>query len=218
MNAAEKYKVILADDHQLFRSGLRGLLGRYDVCDITAEVGDGKELLDALESGAECDVVLMDIDMPDMNGIEATRQVAERWPDIRIITLSMHGDEEFYFQMVEAGAKGFILKNSEVSEVVQAITAVGEGGSYFSQELLFSLVGSLKHTPHVEHPEDLLSQREREILLLICKGFSNMEIADQLFISKRTVDKHRANILEKTGCRNTANLVVYAIKNKLVEI
>lgn len=218
MKMTGKYNIIVADDHQLFRSGLSGLLGRYEECSVSAEVGDGNELIETLRDGTPCDVVLMDIDMPEMDGIDATRNVLEEWPDIKVITLSMHGDEDFYFKMVEAGAKGFILKNSDVSEVVQAIGAVCEGGSYFSQELLCSLVGSLKHTAHAEHPEDLLSQREREILLLICKGFSNQEIADQLFISKRTVDKHRANILEKTGCKNTANLVVYAIKNLLVEI
>lgn len=129
----------------------------------------------------------------------------------------MHGDDEFYFRMVEAGAKGFILKSSDIDEVVTAIRTVCDGGTYFSQELLRNLVGSLKST-RGERPGDVLSDREKEILLLICRGMSNQEIADKLFISKRTVDKHRANILEKTGCRNTANLVVWAIKNGIAEI
>lgn len=129
----------------------------------------------------------------------------------------MHGDDEFYFRMVEAGAKGFILKSADIDEVVTAIRTVCDGGTYFSQELLRNLVGSLKST-RGERPGDVLSDREKEILLLICRGMSNQEIADKLFISKRTVDKHRANILEKTGCRNTANLVVWAIKNGIAEI
>ena len=163
------------------------------------------------------DVVLMDIDMPVMDGIRATEQAVTDNPDEKIITLSMHGDDEFYFRMVEAGAKGFILKSSDIDEVVTAIRTVCDGGTYFSQELLRNLVGNLKST-RGERPEEVLSEREKEILLLICRGMSNQEIADGLFISKRTVDKHRANILEKTGCRNTANLVVWAIKNGIAEV
>jgi DNA-binding NarL/FixJ family response regulator len=164
-------------------------------------------------------VVLMDIDMPGMGGIRTTEEALRLDPGLRIVTLSMHGEEEYYFRMVEAGAKGFLLKNSDIREVVAALKTVGDGGTYFSQELLFSLVGSLKSTSKYENTvEEHLSEREKEILLLVCKGLSNQEIGDRLFISKRTVDKHRANILEKTGCRNTANLVAYAIKNSLVEI
>ena len=154
------------------------------------------------------------------NGIVAAEEALKRWPDLRIITLSMYGDEDYYFKMVSLGVKGFILKNSEIKDVVAAIETVVDGGSFFSQELLFNLVSNLKSTPS-SVPEDSpeqLSQRESEILLHICRGESNNEIADALFISKRTVDKHRSNILAKTGCRNTANLVVYAIKHNLVEI
>lgn len=210
------YRIILADDHSLFRSGLRGLLGRYPHCKVVGEAQDGQSFLELL-AAVPCEVVLMDIDMPGMGGAEATEKALSAQPDLKIITLSMHADQEFYFRMVEAGAKGFILKSSDISEVVEAITAVAEGGSYFSHELLSSLVENLKSSPRDRH-DDYLSAREKEILLLICQGFSNHEIAESLFISKRTVDKHRANILEKTGSKNTANLVVYAIKNGLVEI
>ncbi len=214
--ATKKYRILLVDDHALFISGLRGLLSRYREFDIVGEAADGTEFLRLLPD-CPCDVVLMDIDMPVMGGIEATEKGLLADPSLKIITLSMHGEEEFYFRMVEAGAKGFLLKNSDIKEVVDAIRTVAEGGTYFSQELLFSLVGSLKSTRYEQDGEPL-SEREKEILLLICKGMSNNEIGEALFISKRTVDKHRANILEKTGCRNTANLVVYAIKNSLVEI
>ena len=168
----------------------------------------------------EPDVVLLDIEMPRMNGIVAAEEALKRYPGLKIITLSMYGDEDYYFKMVSFGVKGFILKNSEIKEVATAIETVVDGGSYFSQELLFNLVSNLKSTPSSvpeDSPEEL-SQRESEILLHICRGESNSEIADSLFISKRTVDKHRSNILAKTGCKNTANLVVYAIKNNLVEI
>lgn len=212
-------KIVLADDHTLFRNGLRTLLSGVTGIDVIGEASDGIELLELLGKTMP-DIVLLDIEMPRMNGIVAAEEALKRWPDLKIITLSMYGDEDYYFKMVSLGVKGFILKNSEIKDVVAAIEAVAEGGSFFSQELLFNLVSNLKSTPS-SVPEDnpeLLSQRESEILLHICRGESNNEIADALFISKRTVDKHRSNILAKTGCKNTANLVVYAIKHHLVEI
>lgn len=218
--STERYKIILVDDHTLFRNGLKGLLNRYPECEVVGEASDGMEFLELLEK-TTCDIVLLDIDMPRMNGIEAVQRALARYPELKVVTLSMHGDEEYYFRMVEAGVKGFLLKNSEIDEVRAAVTAAGSGGSYFSQELLRSLVGSLKSSAPgqtADQETETLSERETEVLLGICKGLSNQEIADELFISKRTVDKHRANILDKTGCRNTANLVVYAIKNSLVKI
>lgn len=169
------------------------------------------------QSGA--DVVLLDIDMPVMGGMEAAQRALSLMPELKIITLSMHDDEHYYFAMVSAGVKGFLLKSCGIEELSAAIHVVADGGSYFSQELLQGLVGILKTTLRPdEDSADALSGRELEIVLLICRGLSNQEIADRLFISKRTVDKHRANIMAKTGSKNTANLVVYAIKNRLVEI
>lgn len=216
MNDSRKYNIILVDDHALFLSGLKGLLRRYDHCNVIGEASGGREFLEMIRN-TPCDVALMDIDMPDMDGMEATAKALEINPNLKVISLSMHGDEEFYHRMTEAGAKGFLLKSSEIDEVTAAIKIVGDGGTYFSQELLLSMVDNIKSS-HREHHEEGLSEREKEILILICNGLSNHEIADQLFISKRTVDKHRANILEKTGCKNTANLVVYAIKHSLIEI
>lgn len=212
-------KIVLVDDHTLFRNGLRTLLDGIEGFAVTAEAADGIELLELLEQERP-DVVLLDIEMPRMNGIAAAEEALRRYPDLKIITLSMYGDEDYYFKMVSLGVKGFILKNSDIRDVVSAIETVVEGGSFFSQELLFNLVSNLKSSPSAIPDDSLeeLSQRESEILLHICRGESNNEIADALFISKRTVDKHRSNILAKTGCKNTANLVVYAIKNHLVEI
>ncbi len=225
----EKYTVLQVDDHALFRNGLKLLLNSHPRFRVVGEAATGREMLGWLEQAERLpDVVLLDIAMPDMNGIEAAAEALRRWPELRIITLSMYGEEDYYFKMVSQGVKGFLLKNSDITEVYAAIEAVLEGGSYFSQELLFNLVSNLRSSseteaeelPEAEETTDeaALSVREKEILLLICKGMTNYEIADTLFISKRTVDKHRANILEKTNCKNTANLVVYAIKNGLVEI
>ena len=219
MEQERKYTIIVVDDHTLFRNGLRILLDGIDGFTVAGEASNGVELLELLPT-LQPDVILLDIEMPRMNGIQTAEEVLRRYPDMKIITLSMYGDEDYYFKMVSLGVKGFILKNSEIKEVVTAIETVVEGGSYFSQELLFTLVSNLKSTPTgvTDENSEELSQRESEILLHICRGESNSEIADALFISKRTVDKHRSNILAKTGCKNTANLVMYAIKNKLVEI
>ena len=219
MEQERKYQIIVVDDHTLFRNGLRMLLDGIDGFTVAGEASNGVELLELLPT-LHPDVILLDIEMPRMNGIQTAEEVLKRYPDMKIITLSMYGDEDYYFKMVSLGVKGFILKNSEIKEVVTAIETVVDGGSYFSQELLFTLVSNLKSTPTgvTDENSEELSQRESEILLHICRGESNSEIADALFISKRTVDKHRSNILAKTGCKNTANLVVYAIKNNLVEI
>ena len=211
-----KYRIMLVDDHTLFRDGMRRLFALRSDMEVVAEAANGEDFL-AMLPEAHPDVVFMDIDMPKIGGIEASRRALALYPELPIITLSMHGDQEYYFQMVSLGVKGFLLKSSDFDEVISAVETVMQGGSYFSQELLTSLVSSLKP---VSEPtgNEMLSERETEILLLICQGLSNQEIADRLFISKRTVDKHRANILDKTGCRNTANLVVYAVKHALIEI
>jgi len=212
----EKIRIALADDHQLFRNGLKILLGSYADFDVRAEASNGNELLRALEN-APCDIVLMDISMPEMDGVEATGKLTRQMPDTRVIALSMYGEEEYYYRMVDAGAKGFILKDSDISQVRDAIVAVYKGGNYFSQELLYHVIKRIKNREQ-EVKSSSLSKREREILLKICEGLSNHEIADALFISKRTVDKHRANLLAKTGSKNTASLILYAIKNRLIEI
>lgn len=209
---------MIVDDHTLFRNGLKLLINETPNLKIGSEASNGKEFLEKI-SQERPDIVLLDISMPEMDGIEAAEAALTQYPDLPIITLSMYGEEDYYFKMVSLGVKGFLLKNSDIAEVISAIETVCDGGSYFSQELLFNLVSSLKSSGEsiVPSAQDI-SDREKEILLLICKGLSNQEIGDQLFISKRTVDKHRANILSKTSCKNTANLVVYAIKNKIVEI
>jgi DNA-binding NarL/FixJ family response regulator len=209
--------ILIVDDHTLFRNGLRILLNSVKGYKVVGEASNGQEFLNLLET-IKPDLVLLDIEMPVMDGIEAATIAHEKYPDLKIITLSMYGEEDYYYKMVNAGVKGFVLKDSDIKEVKAALETVYEGGSYFSSELLRNLVNSLKTAPKTADVQAELSDRELEILILICQGLSNQEIADKLFISKRTVDKHRANILEKSASKNTAQLVMYAIKNKLVEI
>lgn len=210
-----KRRVILVDDHALFREGLRGLLERYADVEVIGEAADGDEFLEMIET-LDADVVFMDISMPRVSGDVATQRALALKPELKIITLSMFGAEIYYARMVRAGAKGFLLKNTGVNEVVEAIETVCEGGEYFSEELLRSIRSSTIGQ-HATPDEEVLSSREVEILVSVCRGLSNQQIADDLYISKRTVDKHRANIMEKTGCRNTASLVIFAVKRGLVE-
>jgi len=212
----DKIRIIIADDHQLFRNGLKILLNSFPDFEVAGEASNGEEFLKLLKS-VKADIALMDISMPEMDGIEATRKGIKMCPDISIIALSMYGEEEYYYKMVDAGAKGFLLKDSDISEVRDAILTVVKGGSYFSQELLYHVIQKIKHREH-ETKSANLSKREKEILLKICEGLSNQEIAETLFISKRTVDKHRANLLGKTNSKNTASLILFAIRNKLIEI
>jgi DNA-binding NarL/FixJ family response regulator len=212
----EKIRIIITDDHQLFRNGLKILLNAFQEFEVTGEASNGEEFLRILKN-TPADVVLMDINMPEMDGIEATRRGLKLCPALDIIDLSMYGEEEYYYKMVDAGAKGFLLKDSDISEVKEAILTVRKGGSYFSQELLYHVIQKIKHREN-ESKSANLSKREKEILLKICEGLSNQEIAETLFISKRTVDKHRANLLGKTNSKNTASLILFAIRNKLIAI
>lgn len=209
----KKTKIALVDDHALFRNGLRGLIDGNQGCCVVAEAGDGADFLEC-EEAMSADVVFMDIAMPTLSGDKATAMALERNPNLKIICLSMFGDEKYYSRMVEAGAKGFLLKDSSIDEVFAAIKAVMNNEEYICSEVMQALSGAMRRNEETE----VLSEREMDVLLGICRGLSTQEIADKLFLSKRTVDTHRANILEKTGSKNTASLVVYAIKNNLVEI
>ncbi len=215
----DKLKIYLVDDHKLFREGLKLLLSAQKFVHHIYEASNGKEFVENL-SFVDCNVVLMDIDMPEMDGVEATKEALRIRPSLKIIVLSMYGDEQYYYKMIDAGAKGFLLKNSGIDKVVAAIQKVAAGESFFSEELLVNILNNMRDNKAdtAGAADNDISDRELEILYQVCLGLSNQEIADKLFISKRTVDKHRANLLSKTGCKNTAALVMYAIKNKIIEI
>ena len=214
-------RIALVDDHSLFRHGLKMLLSTHPRFEVVAEASSGEEFLAVVES-VRPDVVFMDYAMAGINGAQTTERALALCPLMKVISLTMFADNAYYLQMVASGAKGFLLKDSEFDVVVEAVETVCGGGTYFSSPLMESLSQSIHSTGNSNSDsiaeEDRLSDREIEILVDICRGLSNQEIADHLFISKRTVDKHRANILEKSGCKNTASLVVYAIRNGLVEV
>jgi len=210
-------KIWIVDDHTLFRNGLKLLLNNIPTYQVTGEASNGVEFLSLLKKEIP-DIVLLDIEMPEMDGITAAKKALSLYPDLKIITLSMYGEQEYYSKMVECGVPGFLLKNSDINEVKCAIDSIREGGNYFSKELMNNMIRSLKTNIKPNPSKIDLSQREIEIIVEICKGLSNQEIGEQLFISKRTVEKHRSNILDKTNCKNTASLVVFAIKNNIISI
>ncbi len=205
MTSDKNLSVWIVDDHQLFRVGFRTLLNRIKGVKVTFEADNGQAFIDQLKN-EHPNIVFLDIAMPELNGIAATQQAMRIFPKINIIILSMFGDKEYYDQLVDLGIKGFLLKSCDFQEVVRAIEAVSTGDFYFSKELLDQL------SKANSKENNIFSDREKEILTKICEGKSNQEIGDELFISKRTVEKHRANLMVKTGCSNTASLVVYAVK------
>ena len=213
----ENISILISDDHQLFREGMKLILNNLSYVDEIYEVGNGRDCVTFFREGGTADIVFMDIEMPGMNGIETTIEVLKIKPGLNVVALSMYSDEDYYTKMIDAGAKGFILKNSGIKEVEEAIEHVLSGRNYFSQEILSGFIKSISRKKEPQYPIKL-SEREAEVLFLICKGHSNHEIADALHISKRTVDKHRENLLHKTGSKNTAGLVIYAIKNSIVEV
>ncbi|MDR0765320.1 MAG: response regulator transcription factor [Odoribacteraceae bacterium] len=210
-------ELFIVDDHKLFREGLKLLLSTRGFENHVHEASNGLEFTRQLAI-VPCDVALVDIEMPVMNGIDATVQAMKIRPSLKVIVLSMFGDEQYYYRMIDAGARGFMLKDSGIDKVVDAIREVAAGGNYFSPGLLAGLLDRRRGAA----PGDVtaavdITGRELQVLFHICRGLSNQEIADELFISKRTVDKHRANLLCKTRCRNTAALVMYAIRHKIID-
>ncbi|HDQ15840.1 MAG TPA: response regulator transcription factor [Bacteroidetes bacterium] len=209
-------KIFIVDDHSLFREGLKLLLSKLEFVEEVFEAANGQELVENYDNFRP-DIILLDIEMPVLNGIEAARIILKKNPEQKIIVLSMYSDEQYYVPMIELGVSGFLQKNIDFADVKAAIKEVLEGNNYFSPEILKGIVLNLNSKKDRKNCE-VLTKREVEILLLICKGFSNSEIAEKLFISKRTVDKHRENLLLKTEAKNTAGLVVFAIKKEIFTV
>lgn len=206
----KKPGIIIVDDHKLFRSGLKYILEESNLYHVIAEASNGEELLDLLKNHTP-DLVILDINMPVMNGIEAAKKAIALYPGLFILILSMHSESEYYTTLLETGVKGFVLKDADNDEFFIAIQKVLRGGTYFSQELLLNIIRKGSEIIAVK-----LTRREREVLELLSKGHSNQEISGFLNISQRTVERHRTILLEKTGSRNSVSLIVYAIKNKLI--
>ncbi len=210
-------KVILVDDHKMFRESLCKMFKMEGIADVVAEAQNGVEFLELLNHH-QPDLVLLDIAMPQMDGIEAATKAIEQYPDLKILTLSSFGDEHYYYSMIEAGVKGFVLKSAGITELMQAIEEISHGGSWFSNELLRKVIATMGRNQHKEKPATELSERELQVLSMVCNGFTNEQIATELCLSYDTIKWHRANLLSKTNANNTAALVMYAIKNKLIEI
>jgi len=214
-------KIIIVDDHKMFREGISFLLSKFEKIKVIAQASDGAFFLDLLEK-SKPDLVLMDINMPNIDGVEATKKALEKYPDLKIIALSMNGDEAFYYKMINAGVSGFVLKKSGSDELEEAIHTVMSGNDYFSQELLKNVIINIgKQKQDESNSKDQfpeLSEREIEVLKHICNGFVNKEIAEKLSVSPRTIENYRTKLIEKTGAKNTSNLIMIAIKNKLINI
>jgi len=211
----KKIKIIIVDDHMMLRTGLALLLKENKNIEIIAEASDGKEFLNLLKSHHP-DLVFMDIRMPNINGIDATREAIQRKPGLKIVALSMHDDEEYLESMMQAGAKGFLLKKAGSDELQKAIEVIMSGGNYFSQEIMSLFAKKMISSNDREMIE--LNSREKEVLKLLCQGFSTQEMADKLSLSPRTIESYRTNLLDKTNSKNTINLVLFAIKNKIVNV
>lgn len=202
-------KIALVDDHTLFRNGLKGLLQTNPNYEIVGEYSDGSQFIAALPT-LDVEVVLMDISMPNMDGKTATKLALRQCPELKIIALTMFSERQYIEQMADAGVSGFLNKDSDIKTVFQAIDTLVAGNTFFPD--------GVEVAQSTENDPDALTERELAVLTAICQGLSTPQIADLLSISRRTVDAHRARILEKTGCNNTASLVAHAIKMNLVEI
>jgi len=207
-------KIAIADDHKLFSEGLSSLLGSFETMRVVAQFGNGKLLLDALPE-LDIDVILMDINMPVLDGIATSKEVISRYPGIRIILLSMHNDYQTVREAIKAGVHGFLIKSVGKEELKLAIETVMNNEEYFTKEITDLLIKRIQSPDVLQAVK--LTPREHDILSCICNGSSTQEIADQLFISTNTVETHRKNLLVKTGCKNSAGLVRFAMDNELIQ-
>ncbi len=211
-------RILIADDHDIVRAGLKSLLERQDDIEIVGEAGDGRQVVRLAEE-LNPSIIVMDIAMPQLNGIDASGQILRRDPEIKIIVLSMYADEEFLVRALTAGVKGYLLKDSVQADLLRAVRAVATGRSFFSpaiaQTLAEDYIRQLQHKG-LEDSYDLLTEREREILQLLAEGKSNKEVAAVLNVSPYTVETHRTHLMQKLNLHNTAEIVLYAVRKKIV--
>lgn len=206
-------RLIITDDHPIVRDGIETILRDVEDIELVGWAGNGNELMDMLEH-TEVDVILMDINMPGINGIEATKLVRRKHPEIKVLCFSQYDEKRFIKQMLKSGATGYLLKNSSAGEMIKAIKIVHDGGIYMSQELPNVFTDKPKSKSNGLFPD--LTKREIEVLKEICKEKNTNEIAEALFLSTNTVETHRANLLLKVGAKNTAGLVKWAFENEII--
>jgi DNA-binding NarL/FixJ family response regulator len=214
----EKGRIVIAEDHTILREGLRALISSQEDLEVVGEAGDGREAVRQVEDLMP-DLILMDLSMPKMNGIEAIREIGRRIPQTRILALTVHKTEEFILEVLQAGADGYIPKDASSNELMMAIRSVLMGKRYLCPSVSRVVIeGYLesRRTPESSTPWDTLTKREREILKLIAEGHKNKEIADYLCISVKTVEKHRANLMKKLDLHSAAALTAYAMERGLV--
>jgi DNA-binding NarL/FixJ family response regulator len=217
MGEQHKIRVIIADDHEIFRDGLRLMIQRQPHIELLAEAEDGKELIEYTKQLLP-DVVITDIKMPRMDGTAAALHIAEHYPAIGIIALTMFDEEDLIVDMLEAGAMGYLLKNADKDEMVGAINSVYKHEPYYcksTSQKLAKMVAKSKFNPYREKVKIDFSERELEIITYICEGLTNKEIGEKIFLSVRTVEGIRLKITEKMSVNNTAGIIIYAIKNNL---
>jgi len=213
-----KIRVLIADDHDVVRAGVRSLLERHDDIEIVGEASDGREAVRMAEATSPS-LIVMDIAMPQLNGIDAAVQILRQEPATRIIILSMYADEEFLIRALTAGVKGYLLKDSVQADLLRAVRAVAAGRSFFSPEIAQTLAEDYVRQLQQKGAEDsyvLLTDREREILQLLAEGKSNKEVAALLNLSPYTVETHRTHLMQKLNLHNTAEIVLYAVRKKIV--
>lgn len=209
-------KLIIADDHQIFIDGLKALLIQDDRFHVIGEVTNGQDLL-VLLTTLQVDIIIMDINMPYINGVEATREIAKLYPAIRILILTLYNKKEFIAQTIAAGASGYILKNCSKNELVEALLSINANNSYFSKGVTEVIMNDMKDGRNLRaDPLSVLSKREVEVLKLISQEYSTKEISSLLSISEHTVDTHRKNLLSKINAKNIAGLVRFAIENNII--
>ena len=214
---ADQISVLIADDHTIVRSGVRMLLEAESDIRVVGEALNGREALELTES-LQPDVVLMDITMPEMDGLEATKQLKSRFPHINVLVLTMHRSDDYFFEMLKAGASGYILKGAKTSELINAVRIVQQGQIFLYPSMTQKLVQGYIQLAEWDHEgEPSLSPREKEILRLLAEGYSNKEIAEKLVISPSTVHSHRGNLLDKLGLGNRRDLIQYARKRGLIQ-
>ena len=213
-----KIRVLLADDHQIVRQGIKALLNAQADIEVTAEASNGRELMTLVEQ-FQPDVVVSDIAMPDLNGIEAAGQIRRRYPRIQVVMLSMHNASTYVIRALRVGVLGYVLKNDDIQEVIEAIRAAVGGRRYLSKQISGDVIDLLLFGQDPElDPEKRLTDREREILQLVAEGNTNAQIAEKLVISQRTVENHRANLMRKLGLSSQAEAIRFAIQHGIIEL